>query len=397
MSAKRFRKMVVLAVALVCISAGYVRADKLGLQEKLSKDVKIQLKDVTIAEALEKVGEKAGVKIVLSDEAAWKLPQGAATRLSVALDGPLAESMTEMLNAFFMRYAVSEDEITIYPRPELEHILGRPTAKQLNLLTAIYTNTVANYIESPQNTINVALGEYVAVVPYQALDKIDSILHQLAYKDRTRPPRPENYVFKLPGPVTVANILEHLGGSLEWYLSGVDFTRQVPEIRLVSEEKFREAKLGQIIDISFKDERAEEIIQRLASWTGMRLIIDKQTTSWLDEEIISVDMQNVKLQQALLNIVSSVNGSISVYVDDNNYIRVKGPKYKKPVPRATTATRPSPRVKASSETYVGKISIPMDGGKYFIEFMLRENDLTEELKKLREEKMKEILGEKESE
>jgi len=33
----------------------------------------------------------------------------------------------------------------------------------------------------------------------------------------------------------------------------------------------------------------------------------------------------------------------------------------------------------------------MDGGKYFIEFMLRESDLTEELKKLREEKIREIL------
>ena len=34
----------------------------------------------------------------------------------------------------------------------------------------------------------------------------------------------------------------------------------------------------------------------------------------------------------------------------------------------------------------------MDGGKYFIEFMLRESDLTEELKKLREEKIKEIFN-----
>jgi hypothetical protein len=48
--------------------------------------------------------------------------------------------------------------------------------------------------------------------------------------------------------------------------------------------------------------------------------------------------------------------------------------------------------KAASEGYVGKISIPMDGGKYYIEFMLRESDLTDELKNLRTEKMKEILG-----
>ena len=56
MSAKSFRKMVVLAVVVIVVSAGYARADKPALQEKLSKDVKIQLKDVTIVEALEKIG-----------------------------------------------------------------------------------------------------------------------------------------------------------------------------------------------------------------------------------------------------------------------------------------------------------------------------------------------------
>ena len=34
----------------------------------------------------------------------------------------------------------------------------------------------------------------------------------------------------------------------------------------------------------------------------------------------------------------------------------------------------------------------MDGGKYYIEYMLRESDLTDELKKLHSEKIKEILG-----
>jgi hypothetical protein len=34
----------------------------------------------------------------------------------------------------------------------------------------------------------------------------------------------------------------------------------------------------------------------------------------------------------------------------------------------------------------------MDGGKYYIEFMLRESDLTEDLKNLRAKKIEEILG-----
>ncbi|GAJ10091.1 unnamed protein product, partial [marine sediment metagenome] len=145
----------VLVVILVCVSAGYVRADKLQLQEKLSKEIKIQLDNVTIAEALEKIGKKAGVKFILSDEAAWKLPQGEATRLSVALDGPLADSMTEMMNAFCMRHAVGDEEITIYPRPELEHILGRPTTEQLELLKVIYTRPIEVYfVDEVQKNIN---------------------------------------------------------------------------------------------------------------------------------------------------------------------------------------------------------------------------------------------------
>ena len=34
----------------------------------------------------------------------------------------------------------------------------------------------------------------------------------------------------------------------------------------------------------------------------------------------------------------------------------------------------------------------MEGGRYFIEFMLRESDLTDELRKLRQEKIREILA-----
>lgn len=397
MNTKNFGKMFVLTVGLICISAGYTQANN-PQAEALSKEVKIQLNDVTIAEALEKIGKKAGVNFVLSDEAVWKLPHGEATRLSVALQGPLAGSMTEMLNAFFMRYAVGDEEITIYPRPELEHVLGRPTAKQLELLRAIYTNAIAEYRLSPQNSINEALGEYVALTPYDAQENIDEILHRMAGKELVVP-RPENYRFDLTGPMTVANMLEQIrpymfNGNMGWYLSGMEFLKQVPEIRVVSRDGFREAKLDQVVDISFKDETAETIIQRLATWTGMRLVIQKEDPSWLEEKM-TVDMQNIKLRQVLINIVTTVDGSIGIDVQRNR-ISVRGPrnveKVVTPKPRRSRSSRGAAGQLATSEGYVGKISIPMDGGAYFIEFMLRESDLTEELKNLRAEKVKEILA-----
>jgi hypothetical protein len=62
-----------------------------------------------------------------------------------------------------------------------------------------------------------------------------------------------------------------------------------------------------------------------------------------------------------------------------------GPKRKDTTPRTISG-------KTDDGAYIGKISIPMDSGKYFLEFMLREKDLTEQLKNIRTEKMKEILG-----
>ena len=416
MSAKSFRKMVVPMVALVCISAGFAQADKLQLQEKLSKDVKIQLRDVTIVEALEKIGQKAGVKFVLSDEAVWKLPYGEATRLSVALDGPLTDSMTEMLNAFFMRYTVGDEEITIYPRPELEHILGRPTAKQLELLKDIYTNQIrVYYLDEVQKTMNEALNQEVLISPIHIQGQLDGLLRQLVGKDpiiyetvgrqvrltvveeahKSEQNEPEDTELLLPTPVTLVQLISQVQVErnepryTRWYISGMDFARQIPEIRVVSVGDFRKAKLGQVVDISFKDEKADAIIQRLAKWTGMRLLVFKNDPSWLSERI-SVDMQNVKLRQAILNIVSTVNGKIDIDVGDNE-IRVYESSKRTKKPATSKASKGGGR--AGSDGYVGKISIPMDGGKYYIEFMLRESDLTGELKKLREEKMKEILGE----
>jgi hypothetical protein len=203
--------------------------------------------------------------------------------------------------------------------------------------------------------------------------------------------------YKLSAPVTVAQLLSRR--DWEWYLSGMDFPNQIPEIRLVTSTEFRQARLDQIVDISMSD-GADVIVQRLANWTGTRLYWNKRAPEW-PVGIIGVDMQNIKLGQALRNVVSMVNGEIRIDVE-KNYIRIEGPMHKKKPPARgrppRARPRPAPRATDSGKIaraggdYVGKISIPMDGGKYYIEFMLRESDLTEELRKLRDEKLELILG-----
>ena len=378
MNSINLRRTLIVTV-IIGVIAGYAQADKQQLQENLSRDVKIQLKDATIAEALTKIGQAAEVKIVLSDEALWKLPYGAATRLSVTLEGPLADSLTEMLNAFFMRYVVDDEEITIYPRQELEHILGRPTTEQLELLKGIYSCRIevsggvseGIFFELIKNTIGP-----VAFFPHYTLQKMFQVLAQMGSDHGSL-------------PTTLAVLLEQVGMTEDlprWYLTGMDFPNQIPAIKLVKEEDFREAKLDQIVDISFKDERAEKLLQRLAGWADMELVIDPDNPSWLDKEI-TINMQNIKLRQAIRNIISTLGGQMFVITDENT-IEIAGPIHDDEEIDDSNEHKSS---ESDSEGYVGKISIPMEGGKYFLEFMLREKDLTEQLKNLREQKIKEIM------
>ena len=96
-------------------------------------------------------------------------------------------------------------------------------------------------------------------------------------------------------------------------------------------------------------------------------------------------MQNIEIQQAVRNIAEMAG--VGCTIEDSIFLSLRNL-----VPtKSRTVSKDSG--KNTTEGYVGKISIPMDGGKYYLEFMLRERDLTEELKKLRAEKMTQVLGE----
>jgi hypothetical protein len=378
MNGKNLAKLVIVVVTISVVIGGPARTDRKQLKEKLSKDVSIELNDVTIAEALETIGQKAELKIVVSDEALWKLPEGETTRLSVTLEGRLGDSMTEMLNAFFMRYAVGDEQITIYPRGELEHIIGRPSTQQLALLKKIYSMRIEFAQGFSAELVNslITKSMEVSFLPYTIPYNIYKILKASETNNGT-------------SPTTLAVLLEQIGAQQnrpKWYISVTDFPNEVPMIKMVSEEDYRQAKLDQIIDVSFIDERVDIVLQKLAGWAGMELSINTNEPSWLEKKI-TVKMQDMTLQQALQSIIQTVDGAVRISTN-NNSVDVRGPMHRPKT--AATTSKPQDSI-ASEDGYVGKISIPMEGGKYFIEFMLREEDLTEELKKLRDQKIKEII------
>jgi hypothetical protein len=347
------------------------------------------------------------VKIVLSPEAAWKLPEGEQTRLSVTLEGRLAESLEKMLNSFFMRYAVGSDSLAIYPRPELKHIIGRPTAGELNLLRNIYANpmwTSTNAKETPeglvQKAFNALAKEPVAIMSPDEIRAVEETTYKMMTKskssgsphDPNAPKRDANA--PKDTPLTIASILEGVEQSYNsqktWYVRGPEFPRQVSEIRIVSKQEFRQTQLDQVIDVSFTGERGESVVRKLAAWAGLDVQIDPKAAQWFDREI-TLEVQNVKLVDALYKALSIL--SVDWDMTEGS-LRLHFVTTSRPV------SQPPQQAAGESQTgggYVGKISIPMDGGRYFIEFMLRESDLPEQLRKLRQQAMTEVITELSSE
>jgi len=384
--------IVIAATFMMCIQPNLIWADKIEVSKKLAEEVSIQLKDVTIIEALEKIGKKAGIEIVLSDEAQWKLPEGAATRLSVTLVGPLGESLDKMLRVFFMRYVTGEDKLTIYPRPELEHIIGRPNHRQLRLLRTIYTDKfrvtdsfkgtqiekLGNLKESVLKLLQEKLGD-VIFVPSQAVDHIIKSMRTVAAGSTAL-------------PVTFADLFEQVSDA--WYISGLEFPDQPARINFVTASEFNRKKLDQIIDISFRNEKPTVIFDKLTKYTGIELRYAGDAYDYLfvdgEDCEFSVEMQNIKLRQAFYNLAAMLNVNLDfAETTREGFCCIISPIREDKNKPVGVLPRRIPR--KTEDEYIGKISIPMQGGKYYIEFMLRRKDLTEEMQKLWQEKLGEIL------
>jgi hypothetical protein len=375
----------ILALVGLGIWIGDARADKAQLEEKLSQSLNIKLEDVTIAQALEQIGQKAGVKIVLSPEAAWKLPEGEQARLSVTLEGRLAESLEKMLNSFFLRYAVGSESLTIYPRPELKHIIGRPTAGELKLLRNIYGNKMwlstgqAEISEQfVQQTLNAMAQEPVSIMSVNDMRAIGTIMAPMGGKSTSSSASPRDPNSPKDTPLTIASLLEETRRVYNppkmWYITGPAFPREISEIRIVSKQEFWQAHLDQIIDVSFANEKGESLIRQLATWAGLEVQFSDTAAVRIAREI-TLEVQNVRLTD-VLDKALSILGVVGEPKDG-----VLQVVYLASMSEPSQQTAGGPQIITGG--YVGR---------YFIEFMLRESDLTDELRALWQEKIKEILA-----
>jgi hypothetical protein len=175
-----------------------------------------------------------------------------------------------------------------------------------------------------------------------------------------------------------------------WYIQGPGFSRPVAEIWIVPREQFWRAHLDQIVDVSFQNETGQAVLESLVARGDLAVQFHSGPVAEALARTMMLEVQNARLSDVLGRALSALGIAWNVRTSEGTLeltVPAKPAAPKPETPQATASESPA------GGGYVGKISIPMDGGRYFIEFMLRESDLTDELRQMRQEKLRQILTE----
>jgi len=130
------------AWAWVILAAAPAALDTRALiKQALDEPGKITLENVRLADAVQKISEQTGLKIVMPPEVMNLAPYGGNTVIEkVDIAGtPLREGLRRLLSPLGMTFTVEEDHVRIVPHESLLCLGRPPTWAELDLLSWLGT------------------------------------------------------------------------------------------------------------------------------------------------------------------------------------------------------------------------------------------------------------------
>jgi hypothetical protein len=138
-----FRFLIRSAFIIAC-TAGMVSGQSTSalINEKLDRLVEINV-DTTLPQAVDAIKDKTAVPIVVTRGAYDALPWGEQTKLTTKIsDRTLRDALTAIVQTLGLTFRVEGESLLIEPQPALVRLGTRATVQDLNLLSALATNTL---------------------------------------------------------------------------------------------------------------------------------------------------------------------------------------------------------------------------------------------------------------
>lgn len=326
----------------------------------VAKRLDQRLPRISIAEqempaALESLGRQAGIAITVDEDSVDLLPWGAHTKLKTLTveNASLREVLPQLLGALGMTYDIRDSGVHVVAGEPLKRINRRATWDDLKLLRE------ANETEySPESMAAFKL-------QYRITAKVDApglLQAQLAKAGRG----------------SVAQILETATGALGWvwFPNGDHIAIRTSEAQIAN-------RMAKRVTIKYANEPLSKILVNLAERAETAISFEPGMMSKLPPHVAqstSLILNQSSIRQAfeLLSAETGIEYEIrrtGIYV---------GLSQQAPVVGGIPAPRPS-------GGYVAKISVPSADGSFSYEFLIRAEELPEDILDSRRQMLEEYI------
>ena len=331
------------------------------ISKALTEPTQITLENIRLVDAICKITEQTGVRIVMSPEAMGFVPQGPETILEKVniQNVPLREGLDRLFRPLGMKIELDDDHVRIVPKDALLCLGRAPTWTELETLSQVS-----------------------AMQPGLKSNDLDKL------QDRTQ--------FQVPAPDawgSLSQAIENVGAGhgddvLTVATNQLGWTWCVSEEHIVVStfERQLRQRIKQPISVRMSNRPLSDVLQAIGAALHTTVRVEAGAIAVLPvqkQKNYFIDATNVKAEQILEGI--SANTGLGYLLSPDGIFFYN--------PQTTTpGTQVPAPTSGAADPYVAKIVIKIDEGKTF-EWMVRRSELPDDLKQIRERDIQQFIDE----
>ena len=336
----------------------------IAINQVLDGPISLDLKNVTLREAIDKVSQLTSIPIEIEKNTPGYLPYGTRTRLNATIkNGKLRDSLTALLRPLGLRFNVDSGRLIIRPQVVLLRICRRASWDELGLLESLQANAW-----SP---------EFASKLKFQ---------FQSMNGDDQANLRRLREVAAQVSEGTAARVLEAVCEKYgwSWYPSG-------DKVVILPRTSQIERQLDRFVTFDYDGWNLKEVLLDLIAKRGDVLLkLDPGVLTTIPPQTVQnfkLSLSNATIRQGL-EFIAGETGLSYIIEQDGVRLVSYGPLWPASQPSAEAAAAAAASA-LRVNPIIGQVTLPGPGGLNFSLFV-REQDLSAETNKLRQERMKGI-------
>jgi len=276
---------------LACCPAAYGQSSSSALiNEALDKQVKLNISNQTIPQAIQKIADETGVRIEVSPRVYDLLPWGEQTTINAKIENQtLRGALAAITRKLGLTFELKDEAVELQPLPSLRRLGRRATVDELGVLDLLARAPLEPTTDRP------SVKQLLAAVD----GKLEAAKSTFAIENRAFGDNAGSVQIPVARNATLLDALEAIpqNSDATWYPWGST---------LVVQEKadhYRD-QLGKTFTARYNGVDIAQVLSELSSRSGVPFVIEPGAVQRIpqDARIVKLTLDAAPIQQALENI-----------------------------------------------------------------------------------------------